>query len=311
MLKIYNNIGSIGQIYDSISQGFLDYVPADKFIETDKIEEADILFMSGAIHDNGRLEIHMLNNVPIDLGNISEVSKKLGIIGKKKRVIWLDVMGPNINTNDEMFAQLKKTDIIVTSCSVPSHTHLFTHIYHVEKNTFRNYGRFQRAKGSVMISYDNLADEVSWFKNVMPSISELHVTKSQSLAEHVVSELSEHKDKITSENLTYPKGVAYKASHCEFVVHTHTTWGTEFMGIEAGMCGCIPIYPDTAFYRDIFDGTGVLFYDTANAAESLTAVIQNGYVWTPEQIEAFRSRFCAEDNLPKFWDSVFEIYADS
>ena len=79
------------------------------------------------------------------------------------------------------------------------------------------------------------------------------------------------------------------------------------MGIEAGMTGCQPIYPDTEFYRDIFDGTGVAFYDLNNPVDSLKSIISQGSTFTDEQIEKFRENFSAEDNLPEFWSSVYKL----
>lgn len=81
------------------------------------------------------------------------------------------------------------------------------------------------------------------------------------------------------------------------------------MGVEGGMCGCQPIYPDTEFYRDIFDGTGVVFYDTTHPAESLRSIIQEGSKFDKKTMEAFRERFSAEDTLLGFWEKVYELYS--
>ena len=83
------------------------------------------------------------------------------------------------------------------------------------------------------------------------------------------------------------------------------------MGIEGGMCGCQPIYPDTEFYRDIFDETGVAFYDINDASESIKSIISNGSTFTDEQVEQFREKFSAEDNLPDFWNKAYQIYDES
>ena len=306
MLKIYNNIQNIGQVFDSISAGLLDYAPADKFQETSELDEADIIFMSGAISTQGTLSVNVSNS-GVTLSNLSELSQLFKAIDSKRRVVYLDTMGPSIHRDENLFSDFRADDIVISPATVPERPNLWTHLFHIEKSVFHRYERFQRVPGSVLMSADNLLPEVALIESVMDVVSELHVTKAQQLGENESARLQKYLDKISCESLPYPKGIAYKASQCEFVLHTHTTLGTEMMGIEAGMCGCQPIYPDTAFYRDIFDGTGVLFYDVADAG-ALRALIESGATWTDKEVEAFRSKLSAEDNLPAFWDQVYDLY---
>ena len=74
--------------------------------------------------------------------------------------------------------------------------------------------------------------------------------------------------------------------------------------------GASDIYPDTEFYRDVFDETGIIFYDTKNPVESLRSIIQTGSQFNPKTTEAFRKQFSAEDNLPDFWESVYVLYGE-
>lgn len=309
-LSIYNNIQNIGQVYDTISSAYLDYAPVDKFSETHKLEESDIVFMNGVINTNMNLSVSVING-GLGLFNISKVAGiSKGIDNAKGRIIWLDTMGPSINRDESLYSGvgLRENDIVISPATVPDRPNLFTHLFHIEKSMFHKYERFDRVPGSVMISHDNLVPEANLVNGVIDAVSELHVTKAATLSSMVPDALREN-NKVSCEMLPYPKGIAYKASQCEFVLHTHTTLGVEMMGIEAGMCGCQPIYPDTEFYRDIFEDTGVIFYDTDNAVDSLKSIIADGASWSDEQVEAFRSKFSAEDNLPAFWDHVYKLYA--
>ena len=310
-IKIYNNIEKIGQVYDVIANNLLDYAPTGKFVETPTIAEADFVLMNGAIKA-GRLHI-AVHNGGITLSNLNEVVPKLSILNNKRRIVWLDAMGPTINRDGDMFSEsnsgLTKDDIIISPATVPQHPNVFIHLFHLEKSVFRQYARFTRVKGSVMIINDNLNNELDLVKEVMPAISVLHVTNSGHPSVEAELALKKYMDNVNYEVLQYPKGVAYKASQCEFVLHTYTDLGAEMMGIEAGMTGCQPIYPDTEFYRDIFDGTGVTFYDTEDAVTSLRNIIVAGSTFTPEQVEAFRTKFSAEDNLPAFWNACYKLHS--
>ena len=307
MLKIYNHIYDTAQVYNSISSGLLDYAPTDKFCETFAIEEADIILMSGAISTQGTLSVHV-SNQGLMLSNLGETAKLVDAIDKKRRIIWFDTMGPSIHQNENLFSELRDTDVVISPASVPERPNLFTNAWHIEKSVFRRYERFERLPGSVMISHDNVVPEVGLMAGIMEVVSELHITKASSLHENVASALATFIDRVSCESLPYPKGIAYKASQCEFVLHTHTTLGVEMMGIEAGMCGCQPIYPDTEFYRDVFEDTGVIFYDTADPVTSLKSIISEGSTFTDTKVEAFREQFSAEDNLPAFWEFVYNLY---
>ena len=309
VFKIFNNIGNIGQVYVSITDSILDFAPYDKFTETRHPSEADLILLQ-ACFGGGSVVINA-HHGSIDLKNLDIVAPKINALREKRRIIWVDVTGPGITRVGDMFSEAKcgltDKDFVISPATVPpGDPIIFTHLFHLEKAVFRQYPRFNRVVGSVMITHDNMSHALPMVKSVMPSISELHVTNAAHPEEHVKSAMIEYRDKVIYEYLRYPRGIAYKASQCEFVLHTYTDIGVEMMGIEAGMTGCQPIYPDTEFYRDIFDCTGVAFYNTADAVTSLKSIIEGGSTFTPEQVEAFRTKFSAEDNLPCFWNTVFE-----
>lgn len=318
MLKIYNHKVATGQIYETIFNSLLDYMPGAKFREVSDIQDADIILMSGAI-SNGHLQIHISGD-PINLTNLEAFSVLFDMLNTKHRIIWLDTMGPSIIRDPSFFdpevTGLRETDILISSASIPTRPNTSTNVFPIEKSIFRQYERFERKKGSVIISYDNIEnntnpdeDTVRIISDVMDAVSQLYVTKSPQLSDDMVNAFSKSLSKITCENLSYPRGLTYMLSKAEFVLSTQTNLGVEFMGIEGGMVGCQPIYPDTEFYRDIFDGTGVQFFDTENPIISLREIIQAGSKFDKKTTEAFRTKFSAEDTLQGFWDEVYELYS--
>ena len=315
MLRVFNNTVS-GQIFQTIANCFLDYMPAGKFRETNNVKDADIILAMGTVRDN-QVDINILHE-KVTLSNLKSLSELYGAMHEKRWIIWFDTTGPNTIRNPNIFNReltgLRDSDIIISSVSV-SRPNTFTHLYPVEKAVFKNIGRFERNPKSVVISHDNLLnlsspdeDTIGIIAGLLDAVSHLYVTKHHELGEDVKRAFGKNLDKVSCENLSYPKEVSYKMSQSEFALSTPTKLGIEFMGIEAGMTGCQPIYPDTEFYRDAFDNTGVVFYDTDNPVESLKTIIESGSKFDNETTEAFRTKFSAEDNLPVFWNSVFDLF---
>lgn len=323
MLNVYSDLAHRGLIYENINGGMLDYLPSDKFQEVFDIGEADILLMMGSVSSNtvdrsGQLSLSLISD-DFKLENMENIAKISTALARCHRIFYLDTLGPFINRDKSLYdgSGLRDTDILLSPATLPERPNLYTNVWSVEKSLFTDRKRFDRVKGSIMISLDNLTStqdnnvmpEIDILSELMDTISELHINKSYNLPESIEKALSDHIDCVSCEFLSYPKGVANKASQCEFILHMHTKLGAEYMGIEAGMAGCQPIYPDTEFYRDIFDGTGVVFYDVQNPIESLKSIISQGSTFTDEQIEAFREKFSAENTMPAFWDSVYDLYA--
>lgn len=316
MFKIYN-MANMGQVFAAISNGFLDYVPDNTFQEVSDIRDADIIFMAALVSD-GRFDIRM----PHDLGSLTDAQNMANLwtaLAEKPRIIWVDTMGPSLYRDpailDPVVTGLSERDILISPASLPTTLKLFTNTSHLEKFIFRPRVRFERVKGSVIASHDQVVDEsipnIS-FKNVLADImdvvSHLYITGRDILSDEVVSAFGKSLAKVSAENLTYPQGVAQKLSMAEFVLVTHTRVGIEIMGVEGGLSGCQPIYPDTEFYRDIFDDTGVIFFDTNNPTESLREIIRAGSKFDKKTTEAFRTKFSAEDTLPGFWENVYKFY---
>ncbi|MXV74730.1 hypothetical protein F4Z99_10665 [Candidatus Poribacteria bacterium] len=319
MIKIHN-MANLNQVFDAISNGFLDYVPGDKFREVADINDADIVFLAGAL-SQGRLEFRMPQGLTPSFENMKTLADLYNALADKPRIIWLDTMGPDLYHDpallDTETSGLTEKDVLVSPASLPPFPNLFTDVSHIEKSVFRPRSRFERVKSSVVMIYDQIVNAilddvpvVDVLSDVMDVVSHLHITKTQTLRDDVVAGFGESLSRVSYENLSYPQGVAYKLSQVEFALITSTRVGIEMMGVEAGMSGCQPIYPDTEFYRDIFDGTGVAFFDIKNPVESLRDIIQAGSNFDAKTTEAFRTKFSAEDTLPGFWDAVYALYAE-
>lgn len=318
MLKIYNNFNN-RQVFQSISHGFLDYVPGAKFREVLDIAEADIIFMKGVIDPSGVFSVEV-SSTGVSLRNLRELSDFYSVLDAKHRMIWVDAMGPSVNRDASLFdpetTGLRETDILISPGTIPPRPNTFRDVSHIEKFVFRHRNRFERVPGSVVISSENVLNRGEPEKetpmmiaNLMGFISRLIVTNVHSPDSLMTAAFAKYASKVSYENLSYPQGVVYHLSQAEFVLHTHTRLGIEMMGVEGGMCGCQPVYPDTEFYRDIFDGTGVEFFDTQNPVESLRSILKAGSKFDKKTTEAFRTKFSAEDTLPGFWEKVYEVYA--
>ena len=321
MLRIFNNIGpNVSQVFHAIGNGLLDYVPGDKFREVTDIQDADIVLMHGSINSHGALGIN-ITNAPVTLKNIGELADYYTGLEEKHRIIYLDVMGPSLHTDPDLFdpvlTGIRETDVIISLVSVPDRPNIFRDVSHLEKGLFRSRERFERVPGSVALIGDHifhnsteLFDPVETIKGVIGDVSHLHISGGQIAEDQLVEVFGASLSKVTSGNLSWPQGIAYRLSQVEFCLNMHTYLGVEMMGVEAGLCGCQPIYPDTEFYRDLFDGTGVVFFDVANPVDSLRAIIKEGSKFDKETTEAFRTKFSAEDTLPKFWEQVYELYSE-
>lgn len=324
MLKIYNQMETIQhQIFKTIGNGLLDYIPGDKFYEVFNIEDADIILIGSGIGSDGNLSVNLGG---FSHGTFRDLENSLPLynaLAEKHRILWVDVTGPSIYRDPDPLNSeitgLRETDIVISPVTVGNRLNTFTNVWHIEKSIFRPRERFQIVKGSVIISYDNIDPNHFMNKDVdieaitlglMDVISHLYITKTHALSPELEDLLGNSLSKVSVHSLNYPQEVARHLAQAEFVLSTYEDIGIECMGIEGGLSGCQPIYPDTEFYRDAFDNTGVAFYDTQDRVTSLQAIIKGGSKFDKETTEAFRTKFSAEDTLPKFWEHVYELYSD-
>ena len=311
MLKIFANRARTSLVFEWLTENFLDYTPPDKFQQVFDIRDADVVFMTATLVQNN-FGIHLSSREPT-LGNLQELSDLyLGILNKQ-RVIWVDAKGPSVHRDSDIFDPdkigLRDEDILVSPGFLPRKLHTFRDVHPVEKSIFRRRGNFERLKGSVAIVGDHIYDgSIETLSQIMDVVSKLYVAGN--IGNHV-EQMQEvfggSYAKVFAQRYEWPFGMVRLLSEVEFVLHLHTGVGVEMMGIEGGMCGCQPIYPDIELYRDIFDGTGVAFFDLENPVESLKWILEAGSQFDEKMTEAFRTKFSGEDTLPDFWEEVYEL----
>ena len=197
---------------------------------------------------------------------------------------------------------VRDCDFVISPATTHPHANLWTDAFHFDLDVFKPAARFERQPGSVMIMHDNLLNNLPLVADVLPHISKLYVTKTDVISEDAQLALQGYLDKIIPQNLSYPTGLTHTASKCQFQLNTHQGIGLELMGPESGLCGAIPLYPDTEFYHDIFDDTGVLFYDPEKP-DTLIEILKDDTLEFDR--EAFSEHFGAQHCLPKFWDAVY------
>ena len=300
--KIYNNMHALGQVFNSIAEGLLKEVPSDKFIEVETIQECDIFISHGAVV-GGNVDIPFFQG-QIDPSNLNQVLSDIREY-EKPRIFWLDTMGPDIFSDKGKMeaAGIRECDFIISPATTHPHPNLFTDAFHFDLDVFRPVERFERQPNTVMIIHDNLINNLPLISAIMPHITKLYVTKADDLFPDAKVALKKHLDKIITLNLSYPTGLAHTASKVQFQLNTHEGIGIELMGPESGLCGAIPIYPDNEYYRDIFDDTGVLFYDPEKP-KTLIEILTDTDLPAFDRGE-FAKHFGAQHCLPKFWDTVY------
>ena len=334
MLKIFNYMDHGGHhVFGNIADGLLDYLPGDQFREVSEVQDADIVLMRGVIESNGVFRVDLnsselgnfsVNHIETDLKARQQIIADQSVINaallEKHRIIWIDALGPGIHKaplNAEKTG-LREDDIVISAVPLGKRSNTFTDVWHIEKSMFRPRGRFEREKGSVTVCNDNISpgffsssdiEIVDMIQAIIPVVSNLYVTGAPQMSEELEDALGDNLEKATCLHLTYPQGVARQLAKSEFVLTTREKLGIELMGIEGGLAGCQPIYPGTEFYREAFDGTGVVFYDTKDRAASLRSVIETGSQFDAEATEAFRQKFSAEETLPAFWQKVYDLYS--
>lgn len=312
MIKVFDNLSTSGSyVFRTIANSFLNYMPHDKFKEVEDVNDCDVILMRGDANSNS-FRAHMGRQ--IDLSNLSDRVKIYNSMATKRRIFYLDTKGPDIikdaNIFDFKHTGLSDRDILVSPVSLPDIPNSFTHVYAVPKNTFWPRKRFERQPYSVVMLYDHVTTDAETLRittEILDAVSHLYIVGVRHIDEEVKKMFGKNIDKVSINILSYPEEVAHRLSKADFVLATRKNIGIEFMNIEGGMCGCQPIYPDTEFYRDAFDNTGVVFYDLDNPVDSLKSIISQGSTFTDEQVEVFREKFSAEDNLPDFWDHVFAV----
>ena len=306
-MLVKNMANDFGNIYPTsykkvLGNFFLNIGDAD-VTETDDIKSADAFFIMGSM---GQAHFHskLADFEYVTLRENKERLQMANTLLRKPVIIFWDTHGPESPKDYEVdLGSLKKNDIPVGWASLPSgHKNTQEFIGVVSATEYRLIRRYARRPKSLMIigdSFDFIQDEM---REVIPLFESVLVTNMHTLPEGFdefpnLSHAQFGADQIWDELLKV-----------EYVLSTRTEMGLEMMGVEGGFSGARPIYPDTPFYRDIFQRCeGVAFFDAGNVVESIKEIVAAPNTWIAEHHADFVREFSAENTIPQFWKNVVNI----
>ena len=325
--KIFDLMGKgIGHKHAvNISNDLLEHFDLDQFVETQDAEEADLILMFAVVHGiDPNVDYNFMkgNGVyasfgPHDLLNNKDVFVLSKALEEKSRLFWFDALGPNVHTDSDVMKRFpdvfRGKDIGFGPSSLPSHDNIFPHVFHISSRSFYDVARCDRFSKSAIMMYNEFFQtdkHIEIVRGFIESLDHLFVT-STAVSDDVLKGFGKHGSKILSGGLSYPSDVRNHLSRYEFVVTLSPNWGIEMMGIEGAFCGCQPIYPRTPYYENIFEGMNVKFFDLDDPVGSISDIFEAGSDFTEKDVNAFVAKYSAQNNLPKFWNGVYEILSES
>lgn len=230
-------------------------------------------------------------------------------VGKKPRLFWLDAFGPN-NSFHEPPHYITDADIMFTvgPFAEPVPNNAFS-IGTIDPRHFYCSNR-NRVPKSVLMLYDNVfsfyADTIGILNDLLENGSiEFLKVLAPGNDKKVFDAFPKYPLKVFAGGFT-AEDMPKELNNYDYTLQTQVGVGMELVGLEGAFCGAQPIYPDTAYYRDIFDGDdlGVFYFDRDNPFESLTDIFTRPLVWQERYMQNFIEMFSAEIHVPKFWDFV-------
>lgn len=316
--KVMSLINKGAFCLNTIEQTFLDYLPAGKIIETTNPDDADAFFLFlFACPDPPDLHVFVpdmfKSNAPeLNFVTLERTVKTLNGVLNKPRILYMDCFGsarPELHQNTYP-DYVKETDIIVCPASLPDHPNAFT-VGHYDERRFFISGRYQREANSAVIMVDQIEGFGHMLFPLLDKIDKLFITGRDDF--HTIrghEALKPYRDKIEMKMLTWPDGVRGYLNRAERAINLQWNMGPEFIGVEGAFCGARPIYPDNAYYRDIFGDTPVIFYETENPESLCNAFLESSPL-TLDEVDSFISRFSCALHVTSFWESVYEILKGS
>ena len=312
--KVMSLINKGAFCLNTIEQTFLDYLPAGKILETTNPDDADAFFLFVFANPDPP-DVHVTvpgifkpNALELNFVTLENTAKTLNGVLNKPRIFYMDCFGskrPNAHQNT-IPDYVKETDILVCPASLPDHPNAFT-VGHYDERRFFLSGRYQREANSVLIMVDQVEKFGSMLFPLLDKIDKLFITGRDDFNSIIGHQaLVPYRDKIEMSMLTWPDGVRNYLNRAERVINLEWNLGPEFIGVEGAFCGTRPIYPDNAYYRDIFGDTPVVFYETENPESLCDAVLKSSPL-THDEINSFIQRFSCSTHVTNFWESVYQI----
>lgn len=323
MIKIVSLVAPEGGGRSKLMNQFFDTLPAG-FQEVYNPEEADIYFA----HCNEKTgDIYLKgfdpNNLRINLNTVHTDSfRTLGRLLDIPGILYFDRLGsPDIRRDDlNTYPDfVRAIDIPVASVELPSHGNAFkTHF--VDERRFYVSHRYKREAKHLVLPWDQLlADGIInalTFVLEKGRIDKIIIAgidafqQNLGFTDEIINTLKPYQAQIEFERVQWSSGVCNLLNRVGFYLSSQPKNGVELMGVEAGMCGAQPIYPDIPYYRDMFEMTDIVFFDIENPTESLDNILSSGFQWDEEKRGRFLDRCSGQRNLPAFWEHVRKVISN-
>ena len=306
MLRV-KNVGSelrYPSSYYTVLNNFFQNIGDADIVEVEALEDADafaICATVGASYLNSRIADFDYVTLAEDLDKL----KRVQMLSEKPVILIMDTHGPTAPKDyDVDLGVLKKNDIPVGWASLPGgHPNSQEFVGIVSASEYRLIQRWERKPKSLMLmqdSFDFIEDEMH---EIIPLFESVFVSNTEALP----TTFDGFKN-LAHGRLDGRGAIANALLKHAYVLITRSDMGLEMMGVEGGFCGARPIYPDTPFYRDIFQRCeGVGFFDLENAAESIKEIVAQPNNWIEDYHSDFVDNFSAENSIPQFWGNVQNI----
>ena len=293
---------------------FLDYLP-EGMSQTSDPMEADVCFvhvMRGGLY--APLSQVGIEEIPLDLtarDDIEATFAHLKRIVELPYILYFDKFGVS---RDSVYPNwVREIDIPIAPVTMPDHPNAYS-VHFTDERRFYISHRSQRVPKSLILLRDQFEGEgipavlASLLQKKLITKITVAGTNQIDFSTENMRAILPYQDAIEIVSVNWPDGVRLLLNTGEFFLTTQPRHGIELMGIEAGFCGCQPIYPDTPYYRDGFSGTDIDFFDVENPEPSLEEIFSDeNHHWDAEKRERFVERCSGTRHLPKFWEHVFKV----
>ena len=320
MIKIVSLIPPAGGARTNVMHQFFETLP-EGFEEVVNPVEADVFFAHVNFGwQNADIYIEGVdpNMMRFNLSNLNlELLDKLKAITDIPGILFFD--GPGRMDVPAYPHFVRDMDIPISPAELPDHPNRYkTHF--VDERAFYISHRHKRVPKTLMLLPDHLISPgiPDAMKSILDEglIDKVTVVGSTTLVEISATyggdslfnlERYVESGKIElAPRVGWPTGVRELLNTQSYFLSTCTLQGLELMGVEAGFCGAQPIYPDDAYYEEVFEGTGVQFFDKENRTESLSKILTD-FSWDSDAHETFLNKCSGQRNLPAFWEHVRSV----
>ena len=311
--------------FDYNIKSFYDYAPVD-IEETLLFDEADVIFLLAHGQDfllnvsKEQLEANgyeapdqnlvAINNYPLFMKDIiDDISQKIAVL---PRMVYLEAFGgggPRVHWPEDgsLPTAIRDIDIPISTVDYSELHQNFQWVTVVDNRRFYPARKTRNWKGTVTVIMDVISQnpELALALVKSKSVTRLNILRGDEKGVSLLLGDAAENPRVHYFVASWPEDMRSVLSDSEWTLQSRLDAGIEMMGIEGGMCGAIPIYPDTDYYRRLFgNDVGVAFFDTENSVQSILNIIESDDRNWEEHIEQFTQRLGAEYHMPTFWKNV-------